>query len=555
MSFESMFGKRPPMETRRATDSPSGAESADPGRPDGGSESEFWTRREFLRTLVVFFGGAATFGLSGCGQEGEETAADSEIDFEHLPPDFWFRVMTKIYERFGDDPIPMQIRAHAIIKALGIPSGQASALTSTREATRTDPQTDEVIARQLTNDAGVEVLPEHIATSDILDLYPDGLPEELGHRLDPRVREMFEARYDHARAVRERYGDTQDKKVALNQEHYFRLPGGVDLLTVGYTHVKKYQKIHADYLEQISKNAEVIAIEGYSSTSYGKKLEHQYEGDGSHDGDYDKVMRRAIKSGFRGFFAEVDARDTRENWEAFIEMDREVSIPFRNDFYRTYLEYIRREHPALFAEIGSEARFRELLARQPTSTTTETDRRVIRHGRSYMDRRAVGTDLDYVPDPEGFEFGQMMFSDALSAIKLHLIGRLMADGKIAKGPIVDIQGALHLSNKSFFIRYPEYAMEVVLRTLPELLSFHGIERVVIDDLDYPDWSEVVRHIAKLAFARTTDDPDDIEPFFYDYLGAYGIDPEKVIPSDEEIGEIMERTRRGAAMRKGDEKTA
>ncbi|NTW89306.1 MAG: hypothetical protein HGB37_00095 [Candidatus Moranbacteria bacterium] len=509
---------------------------------------ETWTRREFLKTLVAFLGGAAVLGVSGCAFEGEEDEVKDDFEIGRLPDDFWFRVITKIYERFGEDPIPMQIRAHAIIRALGIPSGQVSALTSTEAAVRTDSETDEVIAERLTNRAGVEILPEHISSSDILDLYPDGLPEELKQHLDSRIVEMFEARYEHAAEMKELYGDTEDGEIALRQENYFRLPGGVDLLSIGYTHTSKYQEIHGDYLERISRNASVIAIEGYSDVPYGEKNEEHYQGNGKGAGHYDRLMHRAVRAGFKGLFAEVDARDTRDDWEDLMEINERNPFPFMDDFYEKYLAYIRREHPALYAEIGSEDRFRKLLLLQLTG---KPDKEVSHDGRTYCARRAVGSDFEYVLDPEGLEFSRILFSDALSAVKLHLIGRLMADGKISTGPILDFEGSAHLSNKSFFLRYPEYAMEVVLRTFPELISYHKFAEILAWDLEHPDWPEVVRHIAKLAFARTTDNPDRIDSFFYDYLGEYDIDPETVIPSDEEILGIMERTRRGTAIRKGE----
>ncbi len=536
-------------ETQNPTDSsnvPPVQRSEIEQRPENDLRHESWTRREFLKTLVAFLGGAAVLGVSGCAFEGKENETEDDFEIGRLPDDFWFRVITRIYERFGEDPIPMQIRAHAIIRALGIPSGQVSALTSTEAAVRTDSKTDEVIAERLTNRAGVETLPEHISSSDILDLYPDGLPEELKQHLNSRIVEMFETRYEHATEMKELYGATEDGEFALAQEIYFRLPGGIDLLSIGYTHTPEYQEIHGDYLERILKGASVIAIEGLTDSPYGKKNEERYQGSGKKYGHYDRLMHRAVRAGFKGLFAEVDARDAREDWEDFMKVDESHSLPFMDDFYGKYLEYIRREHPALYAEIGSEDRFRNLLLLQ---LTCKPAKQVVHGGRSYYDCRAVGSDFEYVPDPEGLEFGQMLFSDALSAVKLHLIGRLMADGKISKGPILDFEGALHLSNKSFFLRYPEYAMEVVLRTLPELISYHGVEKIVEWDLEHPDWPEIVRHIAKLAFARTTDDPDRIDSFFYDYLGEYGIDPETVIPSDEEIQGIMERTKRGAAIRK------
>ncbi len=58
-----------------------------------------------------------------------------------------------------------------------------------------------------------------------------------------------------------------------------------------------------------------------------------------------------------------------------------------------------------------------------------------------------------------------MFSDALDSIKLHLIAKLITDGFLEKGPIIDYKGLAHLSSKTFFLKNPQYAMEVVLRSV------------------------------------------------------------------------------------------
>ena len=516
------------------------------------AENDGMTRREFIKTLAAFLGGVAVFGLSACEKKD---GRKEEFDVDHLPPDFWFNVMTNIYERFGEEPSPVQIRAHAIIRALGIPSGQVSALTSTPDAIRTAPQTDEVLAKRLTNDAGVEILPEHIASSDILDLYPKGLPEELKKQLDIKIEEMFEARYAHAQDVYRKCGETNDEKIVLDPEHYFRLPGGIDLLMVGYAHTEKYQEIHGNYLEFLSQRAAVIAVEGFIDHKYGTSLQERYMENVPFFG-YDTLMRRAKGAGFRGLFAEVNARDRSK-------VNIDPMMPFSNimypilvsgEFRKNYLEYIRKENPALYEKIGSEENFEHILSQQLSAVPSNTK---YHNARLFIESKMVDGNGAFSRSSQGFEFGQMMYSDALSAIKLLLIGKLMADGKIAKGPILDIQGAAHLSGKSFFIRYPEYAMEVVLRNLPELMAFRA-ENGISDlekELEHPDWSEVVRQVAKLAFARTHDfvetagDTDRIETFSGDFLGEYGIDPEKVIPSNEEIQEIMEKTKRGAAVRK------
>jgi len=51
-----------------------------------------------------------------------------------------------------------------------------------------------------------------------------------------------------------------------------------------------------------------------------------------------------------------------------------------------------------------------------------------------------------------------------------LIGKLMADGHLEKGPIIDYEGIAHTNTKLFFLKHPQYAMEVVLRTIYELMA-------------------------------------------------------------------------------------
>jgi hypothetical protein len=124
-------------------------------------------------------------------------------------------------------------------------------------------------------------------------------------------------------------------------------------------------------------------------------------------------------------------------------------------------------------------------------------------GKQYYAHPSVSDTGDVSLAMTGNELGRMMFTDALAAIKIHLLGRMMNDGHIPKGPIVDYEGSKHLPSKSFFLQYPEYAMEVVLRTLPELLASRGVklatntqsvEEYTESILAHPDWATIIHEI-------------------------------------------------------------
>ncbi|NTW14416.1 MAG: hypothetical protein HGA31_05315, partial [Candidatus Moranbacteria bacterium] len=193
--------------------------------------------------------------------------------------------------------------------------------------------------------------------------------------------------------------------------------------------------------------------------------------------------------------------------------------------------------------------FKELLRRQTGSNLEGVTETV--NGRKYHAHAFVGDDghgeMRTSTVPTGYELGQLIFSDAVSAIRLHLIAKLMADGKLRKGPIVDFQGSDHLSGKQFFLRYPEYAMEVALRTLPEILvsdakgfSRKGKLRSVSKLLSDPDWEGIAADIATVAFLRTKKwslPKTELQNVFEEY----GIDVKEIMPTDLEIDDIVRRS--------------
>ncbi len=169
--------------------------------------------------------------------------------FPTLPKDHWFKIAERLWKKSGEIPDPLQIRASAIVDALGIPSGPYSALSQERH--KIDPKAnpeewekikkkDKIIAEYLTNKPGVLIDKETgIVSSDFRDIYPEGLPEKLKKVLDPNTAAIMEAEYKHAEDVRKRFGETEDELEADCTVHYFRLHGGIDLFSRGYVHDKQ----------------------------------------------------------------------------------------------------------------------------------------------------------------------------------------------------------------------------------------------------------------------------------------------------------------------------
>ncbi|PIQ92865.1 MAG: hypothetical protein COV69_00915 [Parcubacteria group bacterium CG11_big_fil_rev_8_21_14_0_20_39_14] len=475
-----------------------------------------------------------------------------------LPEDYWFKIAEKLYQESGEIPDPLEIRAEALIKAFGIPSGQYSALELGLKKERINKEKDRIIAEYLTNKAGILIDKKTGATSfDFRDFYPKGLPKELKEILDPDIREIMETEYKHMENTRERFGNTKEILEADFPVNYFRLPGGIDIFLRGYAHDKQWQENHGEFLKKINEKAKVICIEGFADGSFGTSLDLYWSHSESQPGHYDALMHEAVDTGFAGLFTEIDARDVSK-------ISMESSPPFYNyfcselpsDFFSQYFDFLHREHPNLAKIIGSPKELKQVLS--ALSTTKEgiaaRKKEIYRQGKCYSDFPYLSKEGKVSPEPTFLELGQHLFTDALSAIKLHLIAELMADGYIEKGPIIDYEGAFHLSNKSFFLRYPQYAMEVVLRTVNELMAGRVKEAGNIPEIykvfENPDWSEITKEIARLIFKEPEKDPSkptaigpDQRQLIdkpIDFLEIYHINPQEIMPGTEKIKEIREK---------------
>ncbi len=274
-------------------------------------------------------------------------------------------------------------------------------------------------------------------------------------------------------------------------------------------------------------------------------------------GDYDALMHEAVEAGFSGLFTKIDSRDTskiRMDRDKFFLLSKFPDLP--PAFFDKYFNFLQRELPSLTKTIDSPQKLKEALIAQ--SVTKEglyaRDESIYWQGKYYHSHAYFSKKGEVSFEPTFLELGQHIFSDALSAVKLHLIAKLMSGGHIEKGPIIDYEGADHLSSKSFFLREPGYAMEVVLRTVNELMAGKAKQKGNIPEIykwfENPDWSEIVKEISKLSFKEVENAPSKptaIGPNQrklidkpIDFLKTYNIDPQKVIPADEKIKEIRER---------------
>lgn len=313
----------------------------------------------------------------------------------------------------------------------------------------------------------------------------------------------------------------------------------------GYIHNRIWQENNGKFLKESNKNAEIICVEGFDNIPFGKSLKDFWETGTYLKEHYGNLMHEAVDNGFKGLFSEVDARDTSR-----INMDHKgygldifeifTAYPtLPNSFFDKYFEYLKREQPHLAEILNSSSGLKKALKAQATTDMNILfkTKKNIYEGKHYSMFPYYSQKGKKSFEPTFLELGQKLFSDALAAIKLQLIGKLMAEGYLAKGPIIDYGGEGHLSSKSFFLRYPQYAMEVVLRTINELMA-SKVKNLpeIYNVFENPDWSEILKEITKLSFKEIKDvTTKSIGPTLkqrkiidkpVDFLKIYNIDPKK-----------------------------
>ena len=381
-----------------------------------------------------------------------------------------------------------------------------------------------------------------IISTDFRDLYSKGLPEKLKRVLNSATKEIMKIEYEHRDYVKKKFGDTKDWLEADYPVRYFCLPGGIDLFLRGYIHNSEWQENHGGFLEKMNKEAGIICVEGFPKYPYGESLVLCWSHPNCQVGDYDVLMKEAVRVNPRILFTEIDARD-----ESKIKMDSSwdfilPKLPL--DFYEKFFEYLKKENPSLSQIIKNPEELKErLIAQSMTKEGLLKRRKIVFHqGTQYHDYPYLTKEGKTSFEPTYQELGQYLFTDALAAVKLHLIGKLMADGHLEKGPIIDYEGTGHLPTKTFFLKYPQYAVEITLRMINELMA-GKVKKLpeLYEVFENPNWEEIVKEICKLTFKKP--EGGELKDVPIDFFETYNIDPEKVIPSDKEIKEIREKIAR------------
>ena len=435
-----------------------------------------------------------------------------------MPESYWHDLAVRIGEKFsGEKPSPMQIRAMTLLELAGIPSGQYSALKTDDEAARTNPEEDKIIAENITNKAGLLIEGTGGITSrDLRDRYSDGIPEEVLSHLDPEVRRIVETMYEYeeyAKKPEPIVPGTEGVGAARPINLHF-LPGRIPYVSVGCSHTKGWMNYYSRFLKDAGKNARVISIEGYFNYPFGKSLNRMWEREDDDTG-YGTTIKNLVREGYDGYLTEVDGRD-----ESRVSIDTEITrlgnsrFPNLPDsFYEKYLEYLKREDPKFGENIGTSERLENFLKKQSATAASQEEENqnyAEKNKKIYTERMSLANDGEMSAEITGNELGGLIYSDALAAVKLHLIGRMMNDGVITKGAIVDYEGGSHLSSKSFFLQNPEYAMEIVLRALPNLLAgtadksflnYLTASNFAKKVFDHTDWEQVIREIFRIPLKK------------------------------------------------------
>ncbi len=248
----------------------------------------------------------------------------------------------------------------------------------------------------------------------------------------------------------------------------------------------------------------------------------------SQNGDYDKLMRDLVASGFNGLFCEIDARNTSKiNFDSYPDTEdewHEIELP--DIFYEHYFLYLKREDPRFIKKVHSPQKLKELMMAQVTLSPTVADLQQTIHSNTKEWNASLGISdkLMSTTLPTGNELGQGAFTDALAALKLHILTQNMNTGDIKKGIVVDFEGANHMAMKSFYLKFPQYAAEIVLRTIYELMANHVKNELSKEDfargknnpdnleyvmrmLDEPYWADLIADISRIPMAYVENDPN------------------------------------------------
>lgn len=375
--------------------------------------------------------------------------------------------------------------ASKLCDILNIPTGQISSVNSDirEQDLEMGIRKDKFIAESITNKSGV-LHQENLTRDPRHFLHNFSQNTELREQMNPKLVAIFDNEIAHQKWF------LQNRKSIENDSHtkehekfplefsYVQLPGGIDVVMKGYNHTKSHQNLHHKFYAKTAAQGDYLLIEGFLNTPYGDSLDLYW----THDlGNYDELMRSAVEGGFHGKFGEVDARFDRPLLDP--KGDGAQHLLFPDNFYEDYFHYLQQSFPSDAQDLQNWQELKKVSQQLASSNEGIYGHAQLEqiHGLQKADFPYRDKDLKLQDQMTSFEYGQVLFADALAAIKMHLMANEMNVGRLEKGVIVDVEGALHLDNKSFFLKNPVYAFYTILKS-PHYLSMPFIKEGNMDSI-------------------------------------------------------------------------
>lgn len=471
----------------------------------------------------------------------------SKIEYPKIPntpisTDHYFKIMNEIFENIGQDT-PLYEMANKLCNKFGIPSGPTSTLTRSnfdseqeKELYNKAKEDDKTIGTVFLNIPGVYLgmgqnkLKEKapIVTMDINKIL-DAL-EKGQEGLEVKFEEFLSALPEKDRNIikgERELREQKSKQFNKNRLHeygevnqpliYFRPNSNVSIFLRGYIHNEEWQKnFGTELIDIYAQNSSLISIEGFATFPIGKSLLSYWQS--SNEGDYDVLMREIARKNPDILFGEVDGRNKSK-----VKIDSDIKFKLLDlpvEFYENYYDYLLKINPKLKESIESPEVLKTLLLLQSTSFPGTTARGFEINSKDvdtkFYSHPSLDNNFKASSHMTGLELGQVMYSDALSSIKLHLLAKLSSDRYLPVNSIADFQGAKHLSGKAFFMQYPQYALMVILTNIHELMAgdakkLNKNKKTALvysrDIFKNQKWKDVIKEILKLPIFSVEADPE------------------------------------------------
>jgi hypothetical protein len=154
---------------------------------------------------------------------------------------------------------------------------------------------------------------------------------------------------------------------------------------------------------------------------FNDKLNYMWEDKKDYSG-YHLLMRQAVANDFRGYFTTIDARCSKTIGFEGLDRALEKALGFSgaikiSKFFVWYFKYLAKENPALVKSIKSEKQLEDVFGFYRTRNINELNMFKTKDDRLFTEGVFHSRDGKRSFQPTFLEHGQLMFADALAAIK------------------------------------------------------------------------------------------------------------------------------------------